>query len=183
MRYTNEVFQRLSRGRFICSNSVEPAERAIYNDIEECLAEYADFFAKIDFHLSAGDGYYYFSRNETKVDTTNKLRALLPWIDYLDVLKTYDTTFDAGTSFYASRLAARAVSDIELKDKMSRLFKDRKSINEKAEALIEELVRQGYAEEVNAVDGRYQVTNAFRYIINMLECINIDEEIEDEIPE
>ena len=99
MKYTNVIFQRLSRGQFISSNSIDADTRAIYNDIEENQQEYEDYFSQIDFQLSSGDGFYYFSRKETKVITENKLQSLFSWIDYLDFLKTYDTAFDAGTLF------------------------------------------------------------------------------------
>ena len=99
MKYTSEVFQRLSRGQFISSNSIDAETRAIYSDIEENQQEYEDYFSKIDFLLISGDGFYYFSRKEAKVITENKLQSLFSWIDYLDFLKTYDTTFDAGTQF------------------------------------------------------------------------------------
>ena len=45
MKYTSEVFQRLSRGQFISSNSIDSDTRAIYNDIEENQQDYEDYFA------------------------------------------------------------------------------------------------------------------------------------------
>lgn len=183
MKYTSEVFARLSKGQFVSSNSIDPQVRAVYTDIEENQAEYESFFEQIDFQLAAGDGYYYFSRREAKVTTENKLRSLLPWIDYLDFLKTYDATFDAGTQFNSAQIEVRVASDIELKEKMSRLFPDKQSVRDKTEALVANLVNAGYAEEVNTIEGMYQVTNAFRYIQNLIDCINIDEEVRDEIPE
>lgn len=183
MKYTNDVFAKLSRGQFISANSIDPQVRTLYADIEECLAEYEDYFGKIDFLLSQGDGYYYFSRKEQKVITENKLRNLLPWLDYLDFLKSCDSTFDAGTQFCTAQLEVRASSDLELKEKLERLFVDKRTIHEKLEALVAAMVGQGYAEVVNEVEGMYQVTNAFRYIQDLIDCINIDEEVEDEIPE
>ena len=67
MKYTSEVFQRLSHGQFISANSIMSETRAIYNDIEDNEKEYADYFSQIDFQLESGDGYYYFARNEQKV--------------------------------------------------------------------------------------------------------------------
>jgi len=72
MKYTSEIFQRLSRGQFISSNSIDAETRAIYNDIEENQQEYEDYFNQIDFQLSSGDGFYYFSRKEAKVIIENK---------------------------------------------------------------------------------------------------------------
>ena len=177
MNYTREVFQRLSRGQFISGNSIDPENRAIYNDIEECQQEYEDYFRKIDFYLSAGDGFYYFSRKEPRVNIENKLQSLFSWIDYLD------TAFDAGTQFSLAQMEIRLSSDIELKEKLTRLFPDRQSNRDKLEALAGVMVNMGFAEQTNETEGRYQVTSAFNYIEQIISCINIDEEVKDEIPE
>ena len=71
MKYTSEIFQRLSRGQFISSNSIDADTRAIYNDIEENQQEYEDYFGKIDFQLSCCDGFYYLSRKEANVIIEN----------------------------------------------------------------------------------------------------------------
>lgn len=183
MKYTSEVFQRLSKGQFISVNSIYPEIRAIYNDIEECQKEYEEYFRRIDFNLSAGDGFYYFSRKEPKVTIENKLQSLFSWIDYLDFLKTYDTSFDAGTQFSLAQMEIRISSDLELKDKLSRLFQDEKSNRDKLEALVRTMVNMGFAEQTNESEGRYQVTSAYHYIEQIISCINIDEEVKDEIPE
>ena len=48
MKYTSEVFQRLSRGQFISGNSVDAETRTIYSDIEDNQKEYEDYFRQID---------------------------------------------------------------------------------------------------------------------------------------
>ena len=183
MKYTGEVFQRLSKGQFISGNSIDPEIRAIYNDIEECQQEYEEYFRLIDFLLSAGDGFYYFSRKEPRVNIENKLQSLFSWIDYLDFLKTYATTFDAGTQFSLAQMEIRLSSDLELKEKLSRLFQDKQSNRDKLEALANVMMNMGFAEMTNESEGRYQVTSAFHYIEQLISCINIDEEAKDEIPE
>jgi hypothetical protein len=183
MKYTSEVFQRLSKGQFISGNSVDPEIRAIYADMEECQHEYEDYFRLIDFNLSAGDGFFYFSRKEAKVNIENKLQSLFSWIDYLDFLKTFDTTFDAGTQFTLAQMEIRISSDLELKEKLSRLFQDKQSNRDKLETLANIMVNMGFAEQTNETEGRYQVTSAFHYIEQIISCINIDEEAKNEIPE
>lgn len=183
MKYTNEVFQRLSHGQFISNNSISPEVRAIFNDIEDNEVEYREYFEKIDFMLESGDGYYYFSRKEAKVITENKLKAFIPWIDYLDFLLTYDNTFNAGTTFTIAQIEVRLSNDLELSEKLKGLFPDKKQNRDKLEALATAMVNQGYAEVVNEVEGRYQVTMAFKYLTGIIECLNIDEEVKDEIPE
>ena len=183
MKYTSEVFQRLSRGQFISSNSIDAETRAIYNDIEENQQEYEYYFSKIDFQLSAGDGFYYFSRKDSKVVVENKLQSLFSWIDYLDFLKAYDTAFDAGTQFDIAKIEVQLSSNPDLKEKLSQLFADKTSYHDKIEALAGAMVNTGFAEQVNEMEGTYQVTSAFHYIEQLILCINIDEEVKDEIPE
>lgn len=183
MKYTSEVFQRLSRGQFISSNSVDAETRAIYDDIECNQAEYEEYFSLIDFRLEAGDGYYYFSRKEGKATIENKLQSLFSWIEYLDFLKAYDTTFGTGTQFSLARIEVRLSADLELKEKLSRLFGDKQSNRDKLESLVQALESMGFAERVNEMEGVYQVTSAFNYIEQIILCVNIDEEVKDEIPE
>jgi len=183
MKYTNEVFQRLSRGQFICSNSIDESTRAIYNDIDENMQDYADYFGQIDFHLESGDGYFYFIRKEQKIITENKLLGLAPWIDYLDFLKAYDTSFDAGTQFNLAQIEILLSSNIELRDKLEKLFTDKSSNREKIEMLVKVMTDMGLTEQVNEVEGMYQVTTAFHYIEHLIDCIHINEEIKDEVPE
>ena len=183
MKYTSEVFQRLSRGQFISSNSIDAVTRAIYNDIEDNQQEYEDYFSQIDFQLSAGDGFYYFSRKEAKVIVENKLQSLFSWIDYLDFLKTYDTSFDAGTQFSLAQIEVRLSSDLELKEKILPLFPEKTSTRDKIEALAGTMVNMGFAEQVNEMEGIYQVTSAFHYIEQVIMSINIDEEVKNEVPE
>ena len=183
MKYTSEVFQRLSRGQFISSNSIDAETRAIYSDIEENLQEYEDYFSKIDFLLSSGDGFYYFSRKEAKVITENKLQSLFLWIDYLDFLKTYNQSFTAGYQFRKSNLIEQISLDIELKEKAGHLYKKYGvgSYLEIVNKLLQEMQSMGFAECVSEQDETYKITSAFHYaeeLVNMIQIAN-----EDEIPE
>lgn len=58
MKYTEEIFNILSKGGFISSNSVSPAVKRYYDAIEEELAEYYEYYKGIGFYLEGGDGYY-----------------------------------------------------------------------------------------------------------------------------
>ena len=183
MKYTSEVFLRLSRGQFISDNSVDSDTRAIYADIEENQADYEDYFRQIGFILSSGDGYYYFSREEQSVDIERKLQAVYHWIDYLDFWKTFDTSFDAGSQFNLAKIEHRLSSDIELKEKLTSLCPDKKTNREKIKSLADALVSAGYAEEINETEQTFQVTSAFHYIEQLIMCINIEEETKNAISE
>lgn len=183
MKYTSEVFQRLGKGQFLSANSTDAALRAIYNDVEEDFEAYREYFDKIDFTLSNGNGYFYFSRREPRVNIENKLQSLFSWIDYLDFLKTYDTSFGPGTQFTILQLELRLSTEPGLKEKLSGMFRERNSNRQKLEALVKEMEQKGFAELINEAEELYHVTNAFSYIEQIILCINIDEEIKDEIPE
>ena len=90
MKYTEEIFNILSKGGFISANSVSPAIKRYYDAIEEDLTDYYEYYKGIGFYLEGGDGYYMFTRQEAKVDLERKLEAVMKWIDYLSFLKTYD---------------------------------------------------------------------------------------------
>lgn len=183
MKYTSDIFRCLSRGQFISSNSINHDMRVYYADIEENFGEYCDYFSKIDFELSVGDGYYYFSRREPKVIMENKLAALFSWIDYVDFLKTYDTSFGPGSEFALSNIETRISSDPELREKLSMMFGKELNNRQKLETLAEKLVSIGFAEITDETESRYFVTSAFRYIEGIISCINIEEDVENEIPQ
>ncbi len=181
MNYTKEVFKLLSDGRFLSSNSVTPMGKAIYDDVEEHFAEYAEYFDKIDFHLEAGNGYFYFSRKEQRTTTEQKLKSFYNWIDYIDFLKTYDSTFGQGTQFNLAEMETRLSTNVEMKEKLAELPIEKTSNRDKLEQLAKELTRQGFAEVIDEIDGRYQVTSAFNYLEEIISIINISEEEENEI--
>lgn len=183
MKYTSEIFQRLSNGKFISTNSIDPTTRSLYLDLEESQQDYTDYYAQIDFQLCAGDGYFYFARKEQKVTIENKLQGLLQWIDIIDFLKAYDTSFDVGTQFNIAHMEVQLGANLELKDKLQNLFSDKVSNHDKLEALAASLTGMGFAEQISEIEGLYQVTSAFHYIENIIDCINISEEVSDEIPE
>jgi hypothetical protein len=108
---------------------------------------------------------------------------LFSWIDYLDFLKTYDTTFDAGTQFSLVQMEVKLSTIPGLKEKLSQMFLDKPSNRQKLEALASAMENMGFAELVNEADSTYQVTNAFHYIEQIILCINIDEDVKDEIPQ
>lgn len=183
MKYTEEIFNKLSRGEFISSNSVSPQTKRLYDVIEDAFDDYEAYYRGIGFLLQSGDGYYYFSRRETKAETQRKLEQMLKWIDYLDFLKTFNTTFDSGFEFRPADILVRFNSDLELKEKAEHLFKEKMSHEEIVDKLVKELSDIGFAELENEMDSTYKVTASFRYVESLIDSLTIAEEVKDEIPE
>ena len=181
---TQRIYERLSRGEFLSVDSIDASTRHIYEDIEENLDDYADFFKEIGLQLESGNGYFYFSRlGESKQAIEQKLESFSKWLDYLDFLKTYNQSFTAGYQFRKSHLIEQISMDIELKEKAGHLYKKYGvgSYLEIVNKLLQEMRNMGFAECISEQDETYKVTSAFHYaeeLVNMIQIAN-----EDEIPE
>lgn len=181
MKYIQQVFDRLSRGGFISSDSVDEGTRIIFIDLEDHLEEYSGYFSHIGFILEEGNGYFYFSRKESKTALADKLKRFGHWIDVLDFLKAWEPSLGPGFTFIYADLMVKMDSDIELREKAKSLYENKVRNDEICERLMDELSRQGFIEMLDEVTQRYQVTSAYRYLEDMVELIDFNDE--DEIPE
>lgn len=181
---TQRIYERLSRGEFLSVDSIDASTRHLYEDIEENLEDYTDYFREIGLQLEAGNGYFYFSRiGESKQSIEQKLDSFSKWLDYLDFLKCYNQSFTAGYQFRKSHLMEQISLDIEMKEKANHLFKKygAESLVEIVNKLLQEMQNMGFAECVNELDETYKVTSAFRYVEELVDIIQIANE--DEVPE
>lgn len=175
MRYTKEIFDILSKGGFISRNSISQLRSHIYDAIEDDYESYLEYFRGIGFQLEVGNGYYYFSRTENKVELADKVQRLALWIDRVDFLKTFNNIFGPGFSFRKSNILEKFSSDIELKEKARNLYPELKTNDDKIDKLITDLERLGFVELENELDGTYKVTSAFHYIEELIDCLTIIE--------
>ena len=181
---TKRIYDRLSRGEFLSVDSADSTVRHLYDDIEENLDDYADFFREIGLQLESGNGYFYFSRiGESRQTIEQKLESFSKWLDYLDFLKCYNQSCIAGYQFRKSHLIEQISLDIELKEKANHLFRKygAGSNIEIVGKLLQEMQNMGFAECVSELDETFKVTSAFRYVEELVEIIQIANE--DEVPE
>lgn len=181
---TQRIYERLSRGEFLSVDSIDASTRHLYEDIEENLEDYTDYFREIGLQLEAGNGYFYFSRiGESKQSIEQKLDSFSKWLDYLDFLKCYNQSFTAGYQFRKSHLMEQISLDIEMKEKANHLFKKygAGSLVDIVNKLLQEMQSMGFAECVNELDETDKVTSAFRYVEELVDIIQIANE--DEVPE
>lgn len=182
------IFEILSRGQFICSNSPDESIRKLYSVIdEEQKFEYLyDYFLRIDFILERGAEYYYFSRAESKVDLERKIDQAFKWIDILDFLKTFDNSFGSGYRFSPSDILVRLKLDAELKSKLEGLKKHasgKEKFNEIIDKILGDLVKDNFIGLENQISNQYKVLSAFAYLEQLVMAINISENVINEIPE
>ncbi|CAK7052791.1 MAG: hypothetical protein PETM_02224 [Petrimonas sp.] len=190
-RQTSEIFELLSKGKFICSNSSDPNTTRLYEIIDdkdnfELLHEYFD---AINFTLEKGDEYYYFSRkNESRADLERKLEISCRWIDILDFLKSFDANFGSGYSFTPMQIATEISVQSVLRNKadnLKTLFKldDNIPYTDVVNRMIKSLCDDGFAEEESKILTSYKVLSSFKFLEELVNNIHIPEEVEDEIPE
>jgi hypothetical protein len=180
---TSNIFDILSKGQFICSNSVEDENRKLYNIVDENFEELYNYFSAIGFMLEKGDEYFYFSRKEARADMERKIEQAYRWIDVLDFFKAFNNGFGPGFRFTADEILVQLRIDANLKDKLEQLKKPLGDGNhrERVQALIDELKKFGMAELENEITQQYKVTTAFKYIEQLIVSIHITEDIKDEV--
>lgn len=190
-RQTGEIFEILSSGQFICSNSADTRISKLYDliDDNEKYELLYDYFSAIGFLLEKGDEFYYFSRkNESKADLERKLETACKWIDILDFFKTFDNAFVSGYSFTTQEIVVRIKVDAVLKSKADGLRKvlkldDKTPYDEVITKVTDSLCKDGFAEIENEILKSYKILSSFKYLEELVTNINIPEEVQNEIPE
>lgn len=184
---TAEIFEVLSKGKFICSNSSKDLYRKLYAVLEdedhfELLTSY---FGNINFILEKGNGYFYFSRNESKVNLERKLEIAFKWIDILDFFKTFDHSFGSGFRLSIADITVRLNTDADLKSKLTALKKITKKTNytEAVSKLVDYLLKDNFVELQDEITNTYKVLSSFEYLEELIMTLHIPEDIANEIPE
>lgn len=181
MKYIRQTFERLSRGGFISTDSSKEEERRIYIDIDDHLNDYADYFSQIGFCLEQGNGYFYFTRKEQRVQLVDKLTRFGHWLDVLDFLKSWEPTFGPGFTFTKAALTVKIDADIELKDKASTLYEKKDRYEDIVEKLTDEMQRQGFIELIDEPSQLYGVVAAYTYLEELVRMITIETDDDDEV--
>lgn len=187
-KYTAEIFEILSKGQFISSNSTKRFIRTLYSILED--EEHFEYlyntFESINFILEKGDQYFYFSRKESKVNLERKLEIAYKWIDILDFLKTYDNAFGPGFKFSPSEIDIRLDVDVALKTKLNglkRFAPKKSSYIDIIKKVVDTLEKDHFVELEDEASQTYKVLSSFTYLEQLILTINIPEEVANEIPE
>ncbi len=182
---TARIFELLSKGQFICSNSTNDEMKKLYNIIEDAnnFDDLYDYFLQINFILEKGDEYFYFSRQEGKASLENKIGRAYQWIDLVDFFKTYDNSFGSGTRISPHDILVRLNTDIELEEKLTALKKyagEKDNYNEIIGRLFELMEKDTFMELDNPISNTYKVLASFKYLEELILTINLPEETKNE---
>ncbi len=178
-KQTAAIFEKLSKGQFICSNAGNDEERRLYNVIDEFFDDLLEYFSAINFTLEKGNEYFYFTRPEARADLERKIEAAYKWIDILDFFKTFETTFGAGFRFTPSDILVRVNVDATLKNKLESLKKYTKEDTYMAsiQKIIDLLRRDNFVELENEINMMYKVLTSFAYLEELILSINLPTEV------
>ena len=180
-KHTSDIFEILSKGQFICSNSSKDSIRKLYNIIDEYFDDLYDYFKAINLVLEKGDEYYMFTRVENKTDLERKIEAAFKWIDILDFLKTVDHSFGAGYRFTPADILIKLAVDVDLKNKLEGLKKYASGKEKHAEILekvLDQLRRDNFIELENEITNSYKTLASFHYLERLILSINIPESVQ-----
>ncbi|HLS30924.1 MAG TPA: hypothetical protein VK021_08715 [Flavobacteriaceae bacterium] len=187
-KYVSDIFEILRRGQFICSNSPDDEIQKLYKimEDEDTFNELSDYFEQINYILEWGNEYFYFSRKEKNADLDRKLNKAFEWIDILDFLKTYNSTFDVGYRFTPAEIVNQLKNNADLKHKLENLKKigrNKKKYDERVRKIIEKLERDNFITLEDEISESYKVLTSFNYLKELISIINIPEDIQNEIPQ
>jgi len=177
-KHTSDIFEILSKGQFICSNSGKEATRKLYNIIDDNFDDLHDYFRSINLILERGDEYFMFTREENKTDLERKLEAAFKWIDILDFFKTVDQSFSVGYRFTPSDILVKLLVDVNLKNKLEGLKKYSGGKEKHAEILdkvLDLMRRDNFIELENEINNTYKTLASFHYLERLILSINVPE--------
>ena len=185
-KQTSDIFELLSKGQFICSNSGDDKLRKLYIIADENFDDLYDYFISINFILEKGDEYFMFTRKENKTDLERKLEAAFKWIDILDFFKTFDNSFGSGYRFTPSDILVKLSVDADLKIKLEGLKKYAQGKEKHADILdkiLDILEKDSFIDLENEISNSYKALASFNYMEQLILSINIPEAVVNEIPE
>lgn len=184
---TAEIFEILSKGQFINSNSTNKSVSELYKvmEDEQNFNNLYDYFRSINFTLENGEEYFYFSRVENKVDLERKIETAFKWIDIVDFFKTYDNSFSSGSRFYSYEILGKLKVEADLEAKLEGLKKHtgKEKHQEIIDRILTMLINDTFVELENDITHQYKVLASFKYLEHLILTINIPEEVRNEIPE
>ena len=173
-----EVFEVLSRGGFICSNTVRPAGRDLFRYAEENEELLSTLFEQIGYRLEAGNNYYYFSRPaDDRQSKERKVAKALRWLDVLAFFTTYRKDLCRGARITPHDIAAQLDLNSSLKDQLAALERSqgRRNYSEQLESLFGELRREGFIELENETTQTWKLLDAWDYLEQMVMAVSISD--------
>lgn len=181
-----EIFDQLSRGRFICSNAVQSSQRMLYAYTEEHEERLRETFEEIGYRLETGNNYYYFSRvNEPQQSQERRIAKALRWLDIVAFFGTFRSELCRGARFCPHDILSQLDINLSLKEQLGALqkrdtgTKKPKNHAEQIDAVLRELQSEGFIDLENETTQSWKVLDAWDYMDQMVMAVSIFEDEEE----
>lgn len=179
--FLKEIFETLSRGNFISTNSKVYRHRQLFNQIEEHFESLHEYFGAIGFSLEAGNNYYYFSKEEINYVLERKIEAFYKYIDILAFFADFDNSFGEGYQFSMTDIEQKSKVDTNLQQQLLNIthdISDNSSYYERVSHLVRKMTKEGFFECEDDERRDYRVLSAYNYLQSIVKSIDIDYEEE-----
>jgi hypothetical protein len=174
-----EIWEKLSKGKFICTDSVDLHQRELYKTIHDNEEELRAFFGEIGYNLIHGREYYIFSREVSSENLEASRSTVKKYIVICDMLKSFNSEFCQGLSFTKANLLEAAATYPDLKAKIQE-FSRRDNYKDIVTNIIGILKTDGIIEKDNNSDiESYIVTSAYNYLEDLFNATIIYNEQEE----
>lgn len=174
-----EIWEKLSKGKFICTDSVDLHQRELYKTIYDNEDELRTFFGEIGYNLTHGREYYIFSREVSSENLDASSATVKKYVVIYDILKAFNPEFCQGTTFTKSNFLESAATYPDLKAKIQD-FSRRDNYKDIVTNIIGILKTDGIIEKDNNSDiESYIVTSAYNYLEDLFKTTIIYNEEEE----
>ena len=181
--HTAEIFELLSKGKFISSMSRAHRKLFAVLENEESYQQLRSYFAHINFILSKGEGYFYFSKDmktgDTIQDWERKVEQLNRYVDMLGFLYALEQKPMPGMKFRPSKIAEECANNPILQNLLAdiKLRVRTQTFVGKVKAMAEELTDESFFEKLDEDQENYLILDSFKYLEEVINLINPIEEL------
>lgn len=171
-RYTKEIFERLSKGNFICQNSPEVFEKRLFDICEQNVDVLKSYFIPIGFELNYGSGFFYFSKELQENQVEAKLDNILHLLDYIEMFLQFDEYFNVGWRGSPISLAEAATDNIVIKERIEKIHGlSGNNLFKRCEDIFLKMKKDGYMALEDEYEKRYVVLTSYEYLVDFFKNV------------
>ncbi len=173
--YKKQIYQILSKGKFICQASTDHQIRMLYENIQENEDAYCSYFAEEGLILDHGRGYYQFCYDTETDNVASAILVIKRYITIFSILIAWRDSIGPGDTFQKKELldAANAGGDEDFLRELTSYAK-RDSNRDVINDLIATLRADGIIEKFVENDTeKFYVTSAYNYLEDLYNNTNI----------
>lgn len=176
--YICEVWDILSKGKFISQNSKDKFQSILYQSLVDNETTYKEYYEKIGYILDHGRDYYQFCRKGVCDNQAGIQSTMKRYLSLFDILIAWRGDIEPGIDDFSKKDFLEAVEGDPDLEKKVRDFAKRDNSREVVSEILNILRTEGFIERSNQKDQEYYyVTSAFNYLRDFYDgCIIYNED-------